>query len=80
MRFKVRIFSNLPNMNWSETYTALQQNTVEGQENPFPAIDAADAASVRLIRADAALAEHDIRIALVHDAHHSRRVYWFQRR
>ncbi len=23
------------NMNWSETYTALQQNTVEGQENPF---------------------------------------------
>ena len=29
------------NMNWSETYTALQQNTVEGQENPFPAIDAA---------------------------------------
>ncbi len=28
------------NMNWSETYTALQQNTVEGQENPLPAIDA----------------------------------------
>ena len=24
------------NMNWSETYTALQQNTVEGQENPLP--------------------------------------------
>ena len=31
------------NMNWSETYTALQQNTVEGQENPLPAIDAASA-------------------------------------
>ena len=29
------------NMNWSETYTALQQNTVEGEENPLPAIDAA---------------------------------------
>lgn len=29
------------NMNWSETYTALQQKTVEGQENPLPAIDAA---------------------------------------
>ena len=26
------------NLNWSETYTALQQNTVEGQENPLPAI------------------------------------------
>ncbi len=25
------------NMNWSETYTALQQNTVEGEENPLPA-------------------------------------------
>ncbi len=23
------------NMNWSETYTALQQKTVEGQENPL---------------------------------------------
>lgn len=23
------------NMNWSETYTALQQNTVDGQENPY---------------------------------------------
>ena len=29
------------NMNWSETYTALQQKTVDGQENPLPAIDAA---------------------------------------
>ena len=29
------------NMNWSETYTALQQGTVDGQENPLPAIDAA---------------------------------------
>ena len=27
------------NMNWSETYTALQQNTVEGEENPLPAIE-----------------------------------------
>ena len=26
------------NMNWSETYTALQQKTVDGQENPIPTI------------------------------------------
>ena len=35
------------NMNWSETYTALQQNTVEGQENPLPAIDAASLQEVQ---------------------------------
>ena len=35
------------NLNWSETYTALQQNTVEGQENPFPAIDAASVQEVQ---------------------------------
>ena len=35
------------NLNWSETYTALQQNTVEGQENPLPAIDAASVQEVR---------------------------------
>ena len=35
------------NMNWSETYTALQQNTVEGQENPLPAIDAASVQEVQ---------------------------------
>ena len=34
------------NMNWSETYTALQQRTVEGQENPLPAIDAASVQEV----------------------------------
>ena len=34
------------NLNWSETYTALQQNTVEGQENPLPAIDAASVQAV----------------------------------
>ena len=34
-------------MNWSETYTALQQNTVEGQENPLPAIDAASVQEVQ---------------------------------
>ena len=36
------------NLNWSETYTALQQNTVEGQENPLPAIDAASVQEVQL--------------------------------
>ena len=35
------------NMNWSETYTALQQNTVEGQENPLPAVDAASVQEVQ---------------------------------
>ena len=35
------------NMNWSETYTALQQKTVEGQENPLPAIDAASVQEVQ---------------------------------
>ena len=35
------------NMNWSETYTALQQNTVDGQENPLPAIDAASVQEVQ---------------------------------
>ena len=35
------------NLNWSETYTALQQNTVEGQENPLPAIDAASVQEVQ---------------------------------
>ena len=35
------------NLNWSETYTALKQNTVEGQENPLPAIDAASVQEVQ---------------------------------
>ncbi len=35
------------NLNWSETYTALQQNTVDGQENPLPAIDAASVQEVQ---------------------------------
>ena len=35
------------NLNWTETYTALQQNTVEGQENPLPAIDAASVQEVQ---------------------------------
>lgn len=35
------------NMNWSETYTALRQKTVEGQENPLPAIDAASVREVQ---------------------------------
>ena len=35
------------NMNWSETYTALQQGTVDGQENPLPAIDAASVQEVQ---------------------------------
>ena len=35
------------NLNWSETYTALQQNTVEGEENPLPAIDAASVHEVQ---------------------------------
>ncbi len=34
-------------MNWSETYTALQQGTVDGQENPLPAIDAASVQEVQ---------------------------------
>ena len=32
---------------WGETYTALQQKTVEGQENPLPAIDAASVQEVQ---------------------------------
>jgi C4-dicarboxylate transporter DctM subunit len=39
--------ANATNMNWSETYTALQQNTVEGQENPLPAIDSASVQTVQ---------------------------------
>ena len=35
------------NMNRSETYTALQQGTVDGQENPLPAIDAASVQEVQ---------------------------------
>ena len=35
------------NMNWSETYTALQQKTVDGQEDPLPAIDAASVQEVQ---------------------------------
>ena len=34
-------------MNGSETYTSLQQNTVEGHENPLPAIDAASVQEVQ---------------------------------
>ena len=39
--------ANATNMNWSETYTALQQNTVEGQENPLPSIASASVQSVQ---------------------------------
>ena len=35
------------NMTWYETYTALQQKTVDGQENPLPAIDAASVQEVQ---------------------------------
>ena len=35
-------------MNWSETYTALQQKSSnDGQENPLPAIDAASVQEVQ---------------------------------
>ncbi|MCD8053390.1 MAG: DctP family TRAP transporter solute-binding subunit [Lachnospiraceae bacterium] len=34
-------------MNWSETYTALQQGTVDGQENPETAIDSASVQDVQ---------------------------------
>lgn len=39
--------ANATNMNWGETYTALQQNTVEGQENPLPAIASASVQEVQ---------------------------------
>ena len=39
--------ANATNMNWTETYTALQQNTVEGQENPLPSIASASVQSVQ---------------------------------
>lgn len=39
--------ANATNMNWSETYTALQQNTVEGQENPLPSIASASVQDVQ---------------------------------
>ena len=39
--------ANATNMNWSETYTSLQQNTVEGQENPLPSIASASVQSVQ---------------------------------
>ena len=35
------------NMNWSVTYTALQQGTGDGQENPLPASDAASVQEVQ---------------------------------
>ena len=35
------------NMNWGETYTALQQGTVDGQENPLPAIASASVQGVQ---------------------------------
>ena len=35
------------NMNWGETYTALQQGTVDGQENPLPAIASASVQDVQ---------------------------------
>lgn len=34
-------------MNWSETYTALQQGTIDGQENPETAIDSASVQDVQ---------------------------------
>lgn len=34
-------------MNWSETYTALQQGTIDGQENPITAIDSASVQDVQ---------------------------------
>ena len=39
--------ANATNMNWSECYTALQQNTVEGQENPLPSIASASVQDVQ---------------------------------
>ena len=50
------------NMNWSETYTALQQKTVEGQENPLPAIDAA---SVQEVTAVLLLMERKLRLPVL---------------
>ena len=47
MEFYKRWGADATNLNWSETYTALQQNTVEGQENPLPAIDAASVQEVQ---------------------------------
>ena len=34
-------------MNWAETYTALQQGTIDGQENPEPSIDSASVQDVQ---------------------------------
>jgi C4-dicarboxylate transporter DctM subunit len=34
-------------MNWSETYTALQQGTIDGQENPETSIDSASVQDVQ---------------------------------
>ena len=39
--------ANATNMNWSETYTSLQQGTVEGQENPLPSIASASVQDVQ---------------------------------
>ena len=47
MEFYKRWGADATNLNWSETYTALQQNTVEGEENPLPAIDAASVQEVQ---------------------------------
>ena len=47
MEYYKRWGADATNLNWSETYTALQQNTVEGQENPLPAIDAASVQEVQ---------------------------------
>ncbi|MEE3420405.1 MAG: TRAP transporter large permease subunit [Lachnospiraceae bacterium] len=38
---------NATAMNWSETYTGLQQGTIDGQENPEPSIDSASVQDVQ---------------------------------